>query len=581
MHPTLRSARLRRGAVIAAGGALALGLLPLTGVSAVSGDKVSFVSSTSLGASSGAIDGSGATALTAAGYRAFSLDASTDGSTAIYSLCHGTYAASGTTSSGQCVDKPNGSSYDATFGLVLVHKDSVGGVVRAKVLSTQWDANPVLTTTGGQTTAWFLVDGVLYSYAINDSGSWNINDATAVQRVATGLAPLKDGSGTPLETITGLAVSSDGTHAAATYLRPGFVSGRVKEVTVADGASVFQQTFSASRVVNKAFTVQPTSSTLVFQGSTLLFGEGQYAATGIPSGLKTFKATGATTASEVTTLAGLYGLRQTSSGPWWAWKDNGTKADLYEVSDAILLSTAPAARGTSADVSVSFGYTPSNVTPPKLSDVAAGASTLAVQAGHAFLSTAVKSVKFKGRAPIASQNFYWADLQNRTYDPKGANAAEVDKGTLQWSTNNVTWFSVATSGASAFAVGSKYYNGYTPVLRANTFLRWVYPGDTLTGPSTSATTVVTVVPTITVKIAKSGSRTRVSGTITAYPGAIGLYILRAGHWRSVASVNISKSATSIGTYTFGYRKLGHGTYKVANRGTTGVGYASGAKTFKL
>jgi hypothetical protein len=97
----------------------------------------------------------------------------------------------------------------------------------------------------------------------------------------------------------------------------------------------------------------------------------------------------------------------------------------------------------------------------------------------------------------------------------------------------------------------------------------------------SSVRVVTVVPTVGVKVAHSGRKVRVSGTITAWPGAMGLYVLRAGHWRTVASVTISKSAKTIGTYTFGYRSLAKGTYKVANRGTTGVGYASGAKTFKI
>ena len=225
---------------------------------------------------------------------------------------------------------------------------------------------------------------------------------------------------------------------------------------------------------------------------------------------------------------------------------------------------------------------PSATAPPSLAAVVGSSpSVLAVPAGHASLTLSAKSVKFKGRAAVASQNFYWADLPGRAYNPKTANAAEVDKGTLLVSTNNVTWTKVATSGSAAFGIGSTYYNGYTPALRANTFFQWSYAGDALTGPSVSSVRVVTVVPTVGVKVAHSGRKVRVSGTITAWPGAMGLYVLRAGHWRTVASVTISKSAKTIGTYTFGYRSLAKGTYKVANRGTTGVGYASGAQTYKI
>jgi hypothetical protein len=587
MHPTLRSARLRRGAVVAAAGALALGLLPLTTSSAAPLDQVSYVSSTSLGANAGAPDGTATSPLTASGYRTFSLDVSRDGSTALLAVCHGTYVPSGATSANpsQCTNQPDFSDYDASFGLVLVHRDSVGGTVRAKVLSTQWDANPVLTTNGSTTSAWFLLDGVLYTYAINEAaGSWNVSDSSAAVTVAnaTAFQPLKDSAGQLLESTTGLAVASDGSQAAATYLRPGPVLGRVKAATISTGAQLFQNTFSRYRTVSGVTTWQPTSSVLAYQGSTLLFGQTQYADSGQPGPIRTFEVTGATATSHIATLDDYYGVRQTSTGAWWMWKDASTAAGLSQLADANLLTTAPTPISSRADGSTTFNYVPSAVTPPSLGEVSdlTNPALISVPVAHVALAFSTKAVGYKGRAAYASSNYYWAPLPSRAYST--SYAAEVDKGTLFVSTDKATWTPVAsTSGASAFAVGSKYYNGYTPVQRRNTFYYWSYAGDALTGAGSTATSpgTVLVVPTVSVSVAHRGRSTRVSGAITAWAGTMYLYQLRSGKWRFVASTPITPGSKNPGTYTFGYKSLVHGTYKVANVGTTGVGWASGSKTF--
>ena len=586
MHPTLRSARLRRGAVVAAAGALALGLLPLTTSSAAPLDQVSYVSSTSLGANAGAADGTATSPLTANGYRTFSLDVSRDGSTALLAVCHGTYVASGASSANpsQCTNNPEFSDYDASYGLVLVHRDSVGGTVRAKVLSTQWDATPVLTTNGsGVTSAWFLLDGVLYTYTVNDAGSWNVSDSSAAVTVASSTAfqPLKDSGGQLLEAVTGLAVASDGSQAAATYLRPGLVSGRVKAATISTGATLFQNTFSKNRLVSNVITWQPSSAVLAYQGSTLLFGQTQFASSGQPGAMKTFQVTGSTSTSAVTTLAGYYGVRQTSTGAWWMWKDAGTAAALSQLADANLLTTAPSSISSRTDGSTTFNYVPSAVTPPSLGDVSdlTNAALISVPVAHAALAFSTKAVGYKGRAAFASSNYYWATLPGRAYST--SYAAEVDKGTLFVSTDKATWTPVATSGASAFAVGSKYYNGYTPTQRRNTFYYWSYAGDALTAAGTTQSSIgtVLVVPAVTASVAHRGKSTRVSGAITAWAGTMNLYQLRSGKWRFVASTAITPGSKNPGTYNFGYRSLGHGTYKVANVGTTGAGWASGAKTF--
>ena len=588
MHPTLRSARLRRGALVAATGALALGLLPLASSSAAAGDQVSYVSSSSLAAGARGADGTGTlTALTDAGYRTFSLDVSRDGSTALLAVCHGTYVASGATAGkpSQCTDVPNGTSYDASFGLVLVHRDSgPSHTVRAKVLSTQWDANPVLTTSGGQTSAWFLLDGVLYTYARNDTGTWNVADSSAAVTVAnaTAFQPIKDAStGSPVEVTTGLAVSPDGAHAAVTYLQSGLVSGRVKAASIPSGTKDFENSFSKYRSTGGVVTLQPTPSLLAYQGSssnTLLFALTQYASTGQPGALQTWKATGATTRAAVTSLDGLYGLHETSSGPWWAWKDNGTAADLYEVSDANLLSTAPVKIAMRADGSTTYDYAPSAVTPPSLADVSSisDASLLSSPVAHAALSFSARSVVYKGRAAYASSNYYWAPLPGRAYST--TTAAEIDKGTLQWNTGN-GWISGATSGAAAFGIGSKYYNGRTPVLYRNTAFRWTYAGDYLTaGSAPTASTTITVVPRLTVAVKASGASRRVFGSITRVGGVAGLYRLSGRTWRYVASATV----TSTGGFNFGYRKLIKGSYKVQVAGSTAAGsWATSAKVFAI
>jgi hypothetical protein len=588
MHPTLRSARLRRGAVVAAAGALALGLLPLATAGAVPADRVSYVSAGALAAGSRNADGTGTlTSLTDAGYRTFSLAVSRDGNTALLAVCHGAYVGSGATAGNpsQCTDDPNGTSYDATFGLVLVHRDSGGAnTVRAKVLSTQWDANPVLTTTtGGQTSAWFMLDGVLYTYALTDTGTWNVTDASAAVKVAnaTAFQPIKDAStGSPLEVTTGLAVSADGAHAAVTYLQSGLVLGRVKAASIPAGTTEFENSFSRYRTSGGVITQQPTSSLLAFPADNhLLFGLAQFAANGTPGNIQAWHATGATTAEKthVATLDGSYGLQQTSSGPWWLWKDNGTAADLYEVSDANLLTTtAPVQIASRADGSSTYDYVPSAATPPSLADVAVGADTLSVPAGHIALAFSARSVAYKGRPAYASSNYYWAPLPSRPYST--GTAAEVDKGTLQWNAG-FGWLSGATSGAAAFGIGSKYYNGHTPVLYRNTQFRWIYPGDKLTaGPFSTSPTTITVVPTVVASVKAYGASRRVSGSITRVGGIAGLYRLSGRSWRYVASAAV----TSKGAYNFGYRKLIRGTYKVQVAGSTAVGsWATGARIFKI
>ena len=160
-------------------------------------------------------------------------------------------------------------------------------------------------------------------------------------------------------------------------------------------------------------------------------------------------------------------------------------------------------------------------------------------------------------------------------------AAENDHGSLYYSYDGVNWSPrIATSGATAFPVGTKYYNGRTPALTRNTFFKWVYSGDALTTGATTGVRVISVKPAVTtLKVSTLSGKRRVYGVIQQNAGRIALYRLVGSTWTTVSVTTIN----SAGGFTFGYRSLAHGSYQVRTVGgtATGSGWATAALRFSL
>jgi hypothetical protein len=173
-----------------------------------------------------------------------------------------------------------------------------------------------------------------------------------------------------------------------------------------------------------------------------------------------------------------------------------------------------------------------------------------------------------------SYNLYEVDPLGAAYS--AANAAEVDRGLLERSYDGVHYYVfTTTSSANVRIVGNTYVYGYTPRLYRNTWFRWTYKGDNLTAKAAPIVRVVKVVPLVTVKVAKSGTKRTVYGSTTRQLGKVALSRKVGSVWRIVAYASI----TAKRTYTFGKRSLVRGTYRVST--IADKSWAAGVKVFAI
>jgi hypothetical protein len=184
------------------------------------------------------------------------------------------------------------------------------------------------------------------------------------------------------------------------------------------------------------------------------------------------------------------------------------------------------------------------------------------------------TVKYAAKVAYQTIGLY-GGLPGGGYD--ATRAAETDKGLLEKSIDGKTWSTVTTtSGANVFQIGVKWYNGYSPVLARNTWFRWSSAGDAFTKPFSTSVRKIIVVPTVTVKIAASGSYRTVYGTATRKLGTATLQrnVPKLG-WRTVTA----KIMTSTGAFNFGKRVLPKGSYRVVT--TADAGWGLGLKAFTI
>ncbi|MBI1378294.1 MAG: hypothetical protein GC157_12545 [Frankiales bacterium] len=485
-------------------------------------------------------------------YQTYSYDMTESGDTWVVGLRHGPVVDDG---------------FDSTTGLVLVHRGSgPGHPVTSRVLSTSWEANPVIRRSDGKF-VWWLSGGVLHKFTASYDETTGAISGTASTMAAPALA------GGPLEIATRLAVSPGGLHAAVLFHNDtvdgsGAVTNHRDRVVAAylltqAGATqpYFQKTYDTSGSDKTA----PLSNTFTFTDeTTLLYDEYQFAAGSSPTAVSAVSATipssgprtSATTA--VPALDDYYDVHAMGSGPvtYWAWKDTAGSPLTSTAGSTTDLGTAPTPlSGPRDNGDTSYRYVPTSSTPAPMPSAANRATA------HAHLVLSAKRVLSGKRPAFWGYNLYLQPAVGSTYSD--AYADEVDAGTLHWQAVGTQFVgSQATSGSGAFQAGSATYLGYTPTLSRNTYVWWSYSGDYLTRPGSSAKSLVVVVPRMGLSVKSSGIRHIVYGHVARRYGGVTLYRVRGSSLQKIATAKI----TAQGDFSFGSRVLYRGTYKVISAG---------------
>jgi hypothetical protein len=546
------SARTRRTVLAVVSAALVAAAVPAlaTPAAAETGDRLTMLDRSGGGAALAAWnnDGTadGVTTALAAGHYAFGYDVTPDGSLWVGALRTGT----GTTDNA-----------DAAYALVLVDKDSG----RTRVIASHFDigAGPVISADGS--TVWWMSGGAIWQYAVPADAS----AAGTYSKRTTRFAPESG------ERVVGMAVTPDKTRVAVVY-RKNDGSSRLR-ATRFDWNGAFSPTptpFIGIRTTNPTAFI---SADVTWLDSTKLL----YATTNATGSVATsYTVVGTTTSpygvpQAAAGATGSYRVRQDAGGDWWMWRDD-------RGADPLTSSYVKAANPLSpveASNSFPFGDTTSSYAP--VDQVPAALSTAVNRAtSRAQLYMSQTVVDNGKRAAFLSYASYLTPLPGQT---ASADAFAVFRGELQYSTNpfatTPVWNRVTTSGASLISWGSYpagSFNGTTPFLSRNTWFRWYYPGSAFAKADyTDGTIKVRVRPSISVSKARSGTRTRVSGTITRSGGTASLQRLSGGAWSTVAKATIG----SAGGYSFGYRTLRSGNYRVWVPETTF--WATNAKPFSI
>lgn len=495
-------------------------------------------------------DGSGgSTSALAANYYAFGYDVSQDGRTWVAALRTG----DGSTDNA-----------DAVYGLVLVH-DLGGGNRVTRVIASLYDLSPAPVINAAGTKVWWMAGGDIYSYTVKP-GDWAA--AGTIARVSTKFRPAAG------EVAAGMAISPGGTRVAVVYQKNDGTS-RIR----ATGLSWNGTSPSTIPYYGKLKTDPNAfiSGDVVFvSDSTVL-----YQTTNNDSSITTsFTGTLATPSGSETNVDaqvdGRYRIRKDAADEWWMWKDTGSSP----VVSSYIKAANPLAPGSPSSNSFPLGDTTTSYAPvanaPARISVARNAATANAQL---YMSGTV--VGYNKRLAYLSYASYLAPLPGQT---ASADAFAVFQGKLQYSTNpfasTPVWNEVTTSGANFIGWGTYpagSFNGTTPYLTRNTWFRWVYPGTNalVKKDTTNGTIKVRVRPDITISKLRSGSATKVYGKVTRVGGSAQLQRSSGGSWVTVGNATI----TSTGTYSFGYRTLRSGTYRVVSVETTY--WASNAKNFSI
>jgi hypothetical protein len=427
---------------------------------------------------------------------------------------------------------------NSTYGLILVVRDPVTGLVTSKILTSFLQGNPVLARDGSA------------AYWYDFHRPWRYDVASGQTSVASErLSNASTSTGT--ERVVRLAVSPDGSKVAAMFARfdsaGNLVSTRVR-------ALAFAATFGAydEAVRLTATSVQPVPQTLTWNADSTAF----YFTRAWPNGdLETVRATTAPASDvvvpewantyDVALHAGTFYLFRDVYGTTGKYvrTDVGTSAAGAAPSD--WLTFPPAASG--------LRYRPTSAAPPVVPMPAVRAVP---QASIVLDPTTIPT---HGRVQYQTIAKYLTDASGfRRPDDQGR---ETRYGVLSVSTNGgATYRPLATtSGATLKESGAEFtFNGATTALTRNSLLRWCFRGDLLVQAGCSTPKKVIVKPTIATAVERKGSRERVYGKAARVGGTATLqWVIGYGNV-TIASAPIS----STGRFSFGFRDLRAGKYRV-------------------
>lgn len=436
-------------------------------------------------------------------------------------------------------------SVDPTRGLVVVRREN--GVTTARVIATDWAVGPVLSSDGS--TAWWASRGVVYGFA------------DGVTRVvsASVFAPRSG------ETMTALAVSPDGTKGAALYwstagarmLAAGFVSGRT--------GSYLELALPAAEG-----PYSPDCFTWSDDGHLLARPTGQ------PTNLSSFALSdsGGTLLGAIGDPAGWYRPRLIA-GIWHVWGKKptqyGTTWSYRSLPDPLVANADPIATWSPQFYTELSGPPAiSSVVPPSMGEVA---DVRASGAGRLTLSAS--NILYGRRALTIAYGQYLAPLPGQSLATSGQKVA----GALEYSTDGTTWRVLRWNSLpvrTPWPGTTTAANGYATVTRS-VWLRYHYRGDALVAPLVSPVRRLTVTPLVTVKaaVSRSGRSRLLYGNVTRVGGTALLYRYSRGRYVVIARTSISSS----GRWTFGWRVLPHGSYKVAS--VADRDWCSGRRVFRL
>lgn len=440
---------------------------------------------------------------------------------------------------------------NTTYGMLLVERS--GLTTTTTSIATVFDSNPVLSPDGAF--VYWMDSGKIWKYDVAAKTTATVASARFAPQAEEGVGRL--------------AISPQGTAAAVVYTRVSksgdLVSSRI-QIGRLDGVGT-EWSYTATVASDAAYPV----------GSSLAFTTNTKVAFNVWRGNDPYKTWvvspvgGTPTVEKNPGIDAVYDLG-TDGANWYSFQDlagGGTQASK---------SADPFTPGTWQDFPLGVGttrYIPAAATPPvAAADVTAVANRAKATSYLFFTRSAVPTGT---RVMYASLAAYLTDSTGtRGVDEK----AQSRYGLLQSSTNGgAEWTgSTRTTAGNEYLMwptGVKFGNGYTAGLTRNTWFQWCFEGDAFVTRDCSVTKKITVNPKVTTGVQRSSGLERVYGKALRVGGTAVLSRFVSGKWVVITTAPVS----STGTFSFGFRQLPSGSYKVATKADASWGV--GLKQFSL
>jgi hypothetical protein len=440
---------------------------------------------------------------------------------------------------------------NTTYGLLLVQKGSPDVTTN---VATIVESNPVLSPDGG--TLWWYDSGAIWKYDV--ASKVTTKASTRFVRKST-------------ERVGRIAISDDGTAGAVVFTTStaaGTLTSSRIQVGRLDGTGTGYQYIAT---VASGFSY-PVGSTLVFTSSTTV-AFNVWVKGALTDTWSVTLTAGAPTLTKDTGLDAQYDLG-TDGTSWYAFQDVTSPTTGTQVAK----SGTPFTPGTFESFPLGTGttrYVPATATPPVAAADATAVVNRATATSYLFLA--------RSTVPTGTKVMY-ASLAAYLTDPTGTRSADTKAqtrfGILKTSTDRGATFRTSTpTGAASrlltWPTGAPFGNGYTAALSRNTWLQWCFQGDAYVANDCSVTKKITVNPKVTTVVQKLGATKRVYGRASRVGGTAVLSRFVGGKWVGITTAKIG----STGTFSFGFRKMVPGSYKVATKADTYWG--SGLKQFTI